>query len=150
MSRGFGATERAILRVLHPARMDGEFVSLATVTTRLYGHAEPGAVESVRRSLHRLARLDRVELSHGTVEDEGWHRRLVARLVPWGLFAPAGRLPDYPAPAPLPFDHPPDSLVQAVTRFGERFAIDAPWAVPPDPDPVTPDLVDRLLAAWDA
>jgi len=32
MCRGFGATERGILRVLHPPRADGEYVSLATVT----------------------------------------------------------------------------------------------------------------------
>lgn len=108
MCRGFGATERAILRVPHPAQQDGPYVSLRTVTHRLYGHAEPGAVESVRRSLHRLAKLGRVELEHGTVEAEGWQRRLVVRLVPWGFFAPAGRQPDFAAS--LPYDRPPDSL----------------------------------------
>ena len=93
MSRGFGATERAILRLLHPPHLDGEFVSLATITHRVYGHAEPNAVESVRHSLHRLARLDRVELARGTVEAEGWQRRLVARLVPLDAVHSPARLP---------------------------------------------------------
>jgi len=142
MSRGFGATERAILRLLHPPHLDGEFVSLATITHRVYGHAEPNAVESVRRSLHRLARLDRVELARGTVEAEGWQRRLVARLVPWTLFT---RRPDFPA-AP-PFDGAPDALVQSVSRFADRFAAELPWAS--TPGAVTPAVVDRLLADWD-
>src|SRR5664280_2097183 len=131
MSRGFGATERAILRLLHPPHLDGEFVSLATITHRVYGHAEPNAVELVRRSLHRLARHDRVELEHGTVEAEGWQRRLVARLVPWTLFT---RRPDYPA-AP-PFDGAPDALVQSLTRFGDRHAAGQSWAS--TAKPVTP------------
>jgi hypothetical protein len=125
MCRGFGSTERGILRVLAPAHADGPFVSLATVTTRLYGTALPGQVESVRRSLHRLARLDRVELARGTVEGEGWQPRLVARLVPWGFFQPLGRVADYPADVGR--DGAPDVLVQSLTRFGARFAADAPW-----------------------
>ena len=119
MSRGFGRSERAILRVLGPA----EYVSLRTITHRVYGHAEPNAVESVRRSLHRLARHDRVELARGTVESEGWQPRLVARLVPWTTFT---RRPDFPA-AP-PYDGAPDVLTQAVSRFADRFAAERPWA----------------------
>jgi len=148
MSRGFGETERGILRVLHPATVDGPYVSLHVIVTRMYGEASPNQVESVRRSLHRLARHDRVELARGTVEGEGWQPRLVARLVPWTLFTPRKRDPDYPAA--LPWNGAPDVLVQSVSRFADRFATERPWAVqhpvPEPPEPVTPDLIDRLLA----
>jgi hypothetical protein len=136
MCRGFGATERAILRVLEPARQNGPWCSLAAVTRRLYGTALPGQVESVRRSLHRLARLDRVELARGTVAGEGWQRRLVARLVPWGFFQPLDRVADYPAAVSR--DGAPDALVQSLTRFGARFEADAPWQSP------TPNRVGAL------
>jgi hypothetical protein len=152
VSRGFGRTERAALRVLAPAIADGPWTSLRTVATRMYGDPTSGQIESVRRSLHRLERFDRVELQIGTVAGEGWQHRLVARAVPWTLFAPLPRRPDYPAAAP--FDGAPDALVQSVTRFGARYAAEHPWSVerpaPVPAEPATADLVDRLLADWEA
>jgi len=107
------------------------------------------APRSDRAMLDQGHCADRVELAHGTVAGEGCQRRLVTRAVPWVEFA---RRPDYPAAAP--FDGAPDALVQSVTRFGARYAAEHPWSVerpaPVPAEPATADLVDRLLADWEA